>query len=374
MLRALETIATGGSSGRVVTGRTAPAPRTAFLFPGQGSQRTGAGARLYRAEPVFADALDDVLTHLAPHLDLPLRDIMFAEPGTERAALLHRTRCTQPALFALAVALFRLMDHRGVRPGLLIGHSVGGLAAAHAAGVLDLPGACALVAARGRLMDALPGGGAMAAVEADEDEIRAALAEGAAPHGDISVAAVNGPRSTVVSGDRAPVLRLAAAFRAQGRRTRELTVSHAFHSAHMDPMLDDFRRVAEGLTYSAPRIPVLSDLTGERATADELCDPGTGYATPAAPSASSTASAACSRRASPTVLNSAPAVCSPASYRTACRTPAPAPAPTRTPACPRARRGIPPPTAAPSPCSVTDAPRTWRSSKRWPGCTSGASP
>nr|WP_231406101.1 acyltransferase domain-containing protein [Streptomyces clavuligerus] len=116
MLRALETIATGGSSGRVVTGRTAPAPRTAFLFPGQGSQRTGAGARLYRAEPVFADALDDVLTHLAPHLDLPLRDIMFAEPGTERAALLHRTRCTQPALFALAVALFRLMDHRGVRP------------------------------------------------------------------------------------------------------------------------------------------------------------------------------------------------------------------------------------------------------------------
>ncbi|WP_414617052.1 type I polyketide synthase [Streptomyces clavuligerus] len=274
VLRALETIATGGSSGRVVTGRTAPAPRTAFLFPGQGSQRTGAGARLYRAEPVFADALDDVLTHLAPHLDLPLRDIMFAEPGTERAALLHRTRCTQPALFALAVALFRLMDHRGVRPGLLIGHSVGGLAAAHAAGVLDLPGACALVAARGRLMDALPGGGAMAAVEADEDEIRAALAEGAAPHGDISVAAVNGPRSTVVSGDRAPVLRLAAAFRAQGRRTRELTVSHAFHSAHMDPMLDDFRRVAEGLTYSAPRIPVLSDLTGERATADELCDPG----------------------------------------------------------------------------------------------------
>nr|WP_231406121.1 acyltransferase domain-containing protein [Streptomyces clavuligerus] len=101
-----------------------------------------------------------------------------------------------------------------------MGHSVGGLAAAHAAGVLDLPGACALVAARGRLMDALPGGGAMAAVEADEDEIRAALAEGAAPHGDISVAAVNGPRSTVVSGDRAPVLRLAAAFRAQGRRTR----------------------------------------------------------------------------------------------------------------------------------------------------------
>ncbi|MEV6945299.1 type I polyketide synthase [Streptomyces sp. NPDC051172] len=263
---ALDALAAGAPAAALLTGTVATG-RTAFLFPGQGSQRPAAGARLYRDEPVFAEALDEVLTQFAPHLDVSLRDLLFAARGSREACLLDRTRYTQPALFALEVALFRLLGHWGVVPDLLLGHSVGELTAAHVAGVLDLPDACALVAARGALMEQLPDGGAMVAVEAAEDEVAAHL------DGAVAVAAVNGPRSVVLSGDEDAVLAVADTFRAQGRRTRRLSVSHAFHSPRMDGMLDAFREVAAGLSYGEPRIPVVSTLTGRTATAEELASP-----------------------------------------------------------------------------------------------------
>ncbi|WP_255953580.1 type I polyketide synthase, partial [Streptomyces odontomachi] len=260
-LEALRDGAATALTGRPVEGKLA------FLFPGQGAQRVRAGAELYARFPVFAAAFETVCNELNPHLDRTVESIAFAPEGSADAMLLDETLYTQTCLFALEVSLFRLFEAWGIRPDHLLGHSIGELAAAHVAGVFSLADACALVAARGSLMQALPARGAMVSLQAGEAEVRESIGGHA---GLVDIAAVNGPMSTVLSGEASAVADIAAGWAGKGRRTKRLNVSHAFHSPEMEPILAEFERVAAELTYRKPTIPLVSNLTGRVVTDDVL--------------------------------------------------------------------------------------------------------
>ncbi|TVS76918.1 acyltransferase domain-containing protein, partial [Mycobacterium helveticum] len=216
------------------------------------------GMGLHAEYPVFAEALDAVVAELDRHLLRPLREVMWGHDEN----LLSTTEFAQPALFAVEVALFRLLESWGVRPDFVMGHSVGELSAAHVAGVLSLQNAAVLVAARGRFMQALPVGGAMFAVQASEEEVRPLL------DGQVGLAAVNGPASVVISGAEDDVVAVAERFRGEGRRVHRLAVSHAFHSPLMEPVVDEFAAVAAGLATAVPTIAIISNVTGQLAGED----------------------------------------------------------------------------------------------------------
>ncbi|HWN36294.1 MAG TPA: type I polyketide synthase, partial [Pseudonocardia sp.] len=278
----LDALALGRSASRVVTGVVAPGRsqgRVGFLFAGQGAQRPGMGRELYAASPVFAAAFDEAVDQLEAALGLAIRDVVLgaaeaddrggaAESDTAAAAArADQTVFAQTGLFAVEVGLVALLAAAGVVPDVVAGHSVGEIAAAYAAGVLSLADACALVAARARLMQDLPAGGAMGAVGVGE----AVITEVLAGTTDVSLAAVNGPGSVVISGEVGAVERLLEQQRRQGRRVRRLRVSHAFHSARMDPVLAELGQVAAGLEHTAPKAAWVGALSGELVAAP---DPG----------------------------------------------------------------------------------------------------
>ncbi|KAL8752175.1 MAG: hypothetical protein Q9199_005928 [Rusavskia elegans] len=256
------------SSGKLLRMNEIGKASVGMLFTGQGSQQSGMGKDLYAVFPVFRDSIDEIAARFAG-LELPLLDVMWADPASTSASLLYRTDFAQPALFALEVSLWKLWQSWGLKPAFLLGHSVGELAVAHVAGVLDLLDACRLVEMRGRLMQELPCRGKMASLEASSAEVTAAI-RGLNQSDKVEIAGYNTPSQTVVSGDTEAVEAVMVRIAELGRKTKVLDTSHAFHSYHMDGMLDDFKAVAQTVRFRPPKIPIISSMTGRLAEAGEL--------------------------------------------------------------------------------------------------------
>ncbi|MEV7908305.1 acyltransferase domain-containing protein, partial [Streptomyces anulatus] len=273
----LRKLAAGNTGPGIITAPPAGTPHLTFLFTGQGSQRTGMGHDLYNTYPAYRETFDTLTElfdhHLTRHTPTPtpLRDIILNPDHTH---LLNQTLYTQPALFTLQVALHHLLATWNIHPTTVAGHSIGAITAAHIAGVLDQHNATALITTRAHLMNTLPPGGAMTAINATETEITTALTT-LPPHltAGVTIAALNTPTSTVISGDPHAVTAITDHFTNQGRKTKPLTVSHAFHSHHMNPILEEFEATITNLTYHPPTIPLISDHTGTHATPEQLTSP-----------------------------------------------------------------------------------------------------
>ncbi len=268
LFASLGALADGEPSPNVISAR-AREGKLAYLLTGQGAQRLGMGKELYESDPDFRQSFDSVCKELDRHLDTPLQEVLFAK-GKKAKARLDDTTYAQPALFGIEVALHEALAKRGLKPELLAGHSVGEIAAAHISGVLDLPDAARLITARGALMGALPKGGAMAAIEATELELTESI-EG--KEQELSIAAINAPTSTVISGKEAAVEEICSLWQDKGKKTKRLAVSHAFHSPLIEPMLEEFTELCETLDFKAPQTAIVSNLTGETLTEEQATDP-----------------------------------------------------------------------------------------------------
>merc|ERR1711872_1091575 len=239
-------------------------PKIAFLFTGQGSQYINMGQQLYEQAPTFRRALEQCDQILQPYLETSILEIIYPK-DEQKSSLVDQTAYTQPAIFALEYALFKLWDSWGIKPNVVMGHSVGEYVAACIAGVFSLEDGLKLIAMRGKLMQKLPSGGEMVSAMASESQVKEAIKEYTSQ---VTIAAVNGPESIVISGESGAIATICDILKNMGIKTKKLKVSHAFHSPLMEPMLTEFEAVAKQLTYNEPKIPLISNVTGAEVGAE----------------------------------------------------------------------------------------------------------